>query len=231
MMGDMPEDSKEKTMELGRLRRTIARLRAPDGCPWDREQTHRSIRDCLVEECAELLDAIDREDSDHMREELGDVLVNVLMQARMSEEEGKFDIEDVAREVNEKLIRRHPHVFAKGDAKTSEEVLTKWDAIKKTEHHNGPQGEPPFKYVPPTFSAMLSARAVFKQISKEKMPCEGILDTGKIAADAASLTEESAGARLFDLVAACKLAGIDPESALRGRVEGVKAAVRARMNA
>lgn len=229
MMGGMSDDSKEKTTELGRLRATIARLRAPDGCPWDRAQTHRSICDCLMEECAELLDTIDRDDAPHMREELGDLLVNVLMHARMAEEAGRFDIEDVAREVNEKLIRRHPHVFAQGDAKTSDEVLTRWDEIKKTERHNGPAVQGIFKYLPKELSAMLQARALCKQLSKENLPAEGVVDSSKIAALAKDLTQEKAGAALFDWVAACRLAGIDPESALRRHTGRVKAAVEARV--
>ncbi|HCR37210.1 MAG TPA: MazG family protein, partial [Opitutae bacterium] len=96
---------------LQSLRNTVARLRAPDGCIWDREQTHQSIRDCLVEECAELLDAIDREDYPHMREELGDMLLQVFFHAQIAEEAGRFTIEDIAKEIDDKLIRRHPHIF------------------------------------------------------------------------------------------------------------------------
>ena len=231
MMKRMSAESKEKTTQLGLLRATVERLRAPDGCPWDKEQTHRSICDCLMEECAELLDTIDRDDPAHMREELGDVLVNVLMHARMAEEQGQFDIEDVAREANEKLIRRHPHVFAKAHADTSEEVLKRWDEIKKTEKHNGPVAEGPFKYLPKELSAMLTARALFKQISKEKLPHEGIIDDAAIARQAEGLTEESAGEQLFNLVAACRVAKIDPESALRRRVGAVKAQIKSRLQA
>ncbi len=216
---------------MGRLRATIERLRAPDGCAWDREQTHRSIRDCLIEECAELLDTIDRDDPIHMREELGDVLVNVLMHARMAEEAGQFDIEDVAREVNEKLIRRHPHVFGEASADTSQEVLNRWDEIKKTEKKNGPNTEGPFKYLPKELSALLSARALFKQITKEKMPCEGVVDTAAVTALSENLTEAEAGKMLFDIVAACRLTGIDPESALRGHIAAVKSAIQSRLNA
>ena len=99
------------------LRKTIARLRAPGGCPWDQEQTHASLVRCLIDECSELIDTIDRLDLPHMREELGDVLIQVIFHAQLAEEAGKFDLEDVAREVNEKLIRRHPHVF--GDVKVN----------------------------------------------------------------------------------------------------------------
>src|SRR5580698_9839091 len=112
---------------------TVARLRAPDGCPWDREQTHQTLTRCLIDECSELLDTIDRMDLPHMREELGDVLIQVIFHAQLAEEAGRFDLEDVAREVNEKLIRRHPHVFGDGKLETSAQVLTQWDLIKARE--------------------------------------------------------------------------------------------------
>ena len=95
---------------LHELRATIARLRAPDGCPWDQEQTHESLVRCLIDEVSELIDTIDRADSPHMREELGDVLIQVYFHAQIAEEAGQFDLEDVARDVNEKLVRRHPQL-------------------------------------------------------------------------------------------------------------------------
>ena len=90
---------------------TIAALRAEDGCPWDREQTHESLKECLVEETGEVLDAIDQKDDENLCEELGDVLLQVFMHAQIAAEEGRFTIEDVVRGVNEKMVRRHPHVF------------------------------------------------------------------------------------------------------------------------
>ena len=115
------------------LRQTVARLRAPDGCPWDREQTHQTLARCLIDECSELLDAIERRDLPHMREELGDVLVQVIFHAQLAAEQGEFTFDDVANEINEKLVRRHPHVFGPDRLRTSEEVLVQWDAIKRTE--------------------------------------------------------------------------------------------------
>ncbi|HAZ65184.1 MAG TPA: MazG family protein, partial [Opitutae bacterium] len=99
---------------IDELLATTARLRAPDGCPWDRAQTHRTICDCLVEEVAELLQAIDRDDTPNLREELGDLLFHVVLHAQMASEAGHFSFDDVAREVNEKMVRRHPHVFGDG---------------------------------------------------------------------------------------------------------------------
>ena len=125
------------------LRKTVARLRAPDGCPWDRAQTHQSLADCLVEECSELLDTIDRQDMEHMLEELGDVLLQVVMHAQLAEESKFFDLNQVAKEVNRKLVRRHPHVFGDEKAGNPEEALSRWEAIKATEknHNNKDKAE------------------------------------------------------------------------------------------
>ena len=108
-------------------------LREPGGCPWDREQTHASIRSNMIEEVYEYLEAVDAEDTEGMREELGDILMQIVFHARMAEEAGRFDLQDVIDEVVDKLIRRHPHVFGETKVKGSEEVLVNWEAIKKTE--------------------------------------------------------------------------------------------------
>ena len=199
------------------LRRTVARLRAPGGCPWDIEQTHQSLAVCLVEECAELLDTIDRLDMPHMREELGDVLIQVVFHAQLAEEKGLFDLEAVAREINEKLIRRHPHVFGENKLETSAQVVDQWDKIKAGEKKNGP---PPvaasvFKRQPPALPTLLHALEIYKQVHKKKLPADGLIDEARVAQLAAGLTEEQAGRQFFELAAACRCAGIDPESALR----------------
>ncbi len=112
---------------------TIAALRSENGCPWDRKQTHESLKECLVEETGEVLEAIDKKDDANLCEELGDVLLQVVMHAQIAAEEGRFTIEDVINGVNEKMIRRHPHVF--GDIKVSsvEEGLDLWEQIKQKE--------------------------------------------------------------------------------------------------
>ena len=119
--------------EILRLRELMARLRAPDGCPWDQEQTHQSIARCLVEEASEVLEAIDTENPELLREELGDLLLQVVFHAQIEEEAGRFDLEDVAREISGKLIRRHPHVF--GDPKDKEEnadaVIDRWEKLRQ----------------------------------------------------------------------------------------------------
>lgn len=197
------------------LRETIARLRGPGGCPWDIEQTHQSICDCLVEEVAELLETIDRMDIPHMREELGDLLMHVVMHAQMAEEAGHFNLDDVATEANDKLVRRHPHVFGDLDLEDSDAVLHTWDQIKAQEKKNGVQREGVFKHLPPRLCALLTAREVFKQIEKKQLPAPPAVDKSNIEMISRNLTESEAGRRLFELTAACRQAGIDPESALR----------------
>lgn len=202
------------------LLRTTARLRAPDGCPWDREQTHRSICDCLVEEVCELLQAIDREDDANLREELGDLLFHVVLHAQMASESGKFDFDTVAREVNEKMVRRHPHVFGDGARLAdSESVVRQWEQIKLKEKGSAPSG--PFKELPPALNSVLRAREVWKQVRKKSLNPGDTVDGEKVAAEAARLDEASAGRALFSLVAACRDAGIDPDSALRRHTEHV----------
>jgi XTP/dITP diphosphohydrolase/tetrapyrrole methylase family protein/MazG family protein len=193
---------------------TTARLRAPDGCPWDREQTHRTICDCLIEEVAELVQAIDRNDVANLREELGDLLFHVAMHAQMAAEDGQFTFDDVAREVNEKMVRRHPHVFGDG-AKlgSSDAVVTQWEQIKLKE--KGAKKPTVFKELPPTLNALLTAREVWKQVRKKQLAVGATVDVPAVDAQSKGLTEDSAGSRLFELVAACRDAGIDPDSALR----------------
>lgn len=199
------------------LRETVATLRAPGGCPWDIEQTHQSLSVCLIDECCELLETIDNLDMDHMREELGDVLLQVVMHTQIAEETELFDFDAVCDEVNEKLIRRHPHVFGPDqlNLKDSSAVLNKWDEIKAAEKNgNRPEGKV-FKQLPPALPALLRARDVFKQIQKKNLDPGAFVDGVTIESTAESLNEGSAGKALFELAAACRVAGIDPESALR----------------
>jgi XTP/dITP diphosphohydrolase/tetrapyrrole methylase family protein/MazG family protein len=211
------------------LRQTIARLRAPDGCPWDIEQTHQTLTRCLIDECSELLEAIDRGDLPHMREELGDVLIQVLFHAQIAEEGGHFDLDAVAREVNEKLIRRHPHVFGDRPLETSEQVLVQWDQIKAGEKaRNGTVPEGAFKNLPPRLPALMFAEAVWKQIEKKRLPAEGVVDEAQVAALGAQLDDETLGRMLFEAAAAARTRGLDPEGALRRHSERVMRDVEAR---
>lgn len=207
---------------IDHLLTTTARLRAPDGCPWDREQTHRTICDCLVEEVAELVQAIDRNDDANLREELGDLLFHIAMHTQMASEAGKFTFDDVAREVNEKMIRRHPHVFGDG-AKlgTADAVVTQWEQIKLKE--KGAQKPTVFKDLPPSLNAILTAREVWKQVRKKQLDAGATVAVAQVDAQAQGLTEEAAGQKLFELIAACRDAGIDPDSALRRQTAKVVA--------
>ena len=129
----------EKHREFADFVDTIAALRAPDGCPWDIEQTHRSISRNMLEEAYEAVEAIEADDMTHLREELGDVLLQVVLQAQIAQDAGEFTIDDVCGDVNEKIIRRHPHVFGDKTAHTPSEVLDSWDEIKRDERKEAAQ--------------------------------------------------------------------------------------------
>lgn len=207
---------------IDELRHTIARLRGKDGCPWDQEQTHQSLGRCLIDECCELLDTIDRLDLPHMREELGDVLIQVIFHAQLAQEAGQFDLEEVAREVNEKLIRRHPHVFGEGKLETSEQVLAQWEQIKAAEKKNGGAAAPRvFKGLPPRLPALMYAESVWKQLGKKGLAAESGVDAGRVARLAAELDPETLGRMLFEITAAAQSMGLDPEGSLRRHADGL----------
>jgi MazG family protein len=121
------------TSPVDRLRNIVAQLRSPEGCPWDREQTHESLKPHLVEECYELIDAIDAGDDKEMKEELGDLLLQVVLHSQMASEEGRFSMDDVATVIADKLVHRHPHVFGENKLPDSEAVLRQWEVIKRAE--------------------------------------------------------------------------------------------------
>lgn len=123
--------------ELEKLRAIVARLRAPEGCPWDREQTNDSLLPALLEEAYEVAGAVRTRDDANLREELGDLLLLIMMHSQIASEENRFGLDDVAREISEKLVRRHPHVFGDSTARGSEQVLKQWEAIKQTEKKGG----------------------------------------------------------------------------------------------
>lgn len=203
---------------INELRQTIARLRAPGGCPWDQEQTHASLVRCLIDEVSELIDTIDRLDLPHMREELGDVLIQVVFHAQLAEEGGHFTLDDVAREVNEKLIRRHPHVFGnEGKLQTAGDVIVKWEEIKAQEKalKPTPASVSVFKELPPRLPSLMFAEAVWKQIEKKHLSVQGVVDRQAVEELAANLDEAALGRRLFELTAAARKRGLDPEGALR----------------
>lgn len=199
------------------LIRTVAALRdAESGCPWDVEQDHQSLAECLVDECCELLQTIDRLDMSHMEEELGDVLLQVVMHAQIAKEAGHFNFDAVCALVNEKLIRRHPHVFGDQSLSDSDAVLRQWDAIKAAEKKRGPQQSGRFKNLPNQLPALMYAKDVFKQIEKQEMDADAVIDPAGIKKAGDSFADEDElGKQLFEIAAACRGKKIDPESALR----------------
>ncbi len=206
--------------EIQRLREIVAKLRAPDGCPWDIEQTHQSLSRCLIEETSEVLETIDDLDMPAMREELGDLLLQVVMHSQIAEESESFDLEDVAREINEKLIRRHPHVFGEGaELQSADEVLSRWDEIKAAE--KAAKGLPAnerkiFRDLPPRLPALLFALDVFKRAEKAGLTEKASLCNERGNDETHAISDESKlGRELFLLVTDCRKAGVDPESALR----------------
>lgn len=145
---------------------TIEALRAPDGCPWDREQTHRSIAHNMIEEAYEAVDAIEADDVAHLREELGDVLLQVVLQSQIAADAGEFTVDDVCADVNEKMIRRHPHVFGDVRAENANEVLDLWDRVKLGERtDDSPAAQPVglLDGVPKSFPALMQAQKVSRK--------------------------------------------------------------------
>ena len=148
----------------------IKLLRSENGCPWDRVQTHESLKPCMMEEAAELLASIRIYDqtgnAENMQEELGDVLLQVVMHAEIASEEGLFTMEDVIDEVSSKMVRRHPHVFGTANAQTPDEVLVNWEEIKKEEKKDKEWAESPLREIPRELPALTRAVKVWKKIDK-----------------------------------------------------------------
>ena len=214
--------------EFDRLVRTMWRLRQPDGCPWDREQTHRSITKHMVEEAYEAVEAIEADDRAHLVEELGDVLEQVVLHAQISADEGAFTIDDVVRGLNEKLVRRHPHVFgAHAAAGDGGEVQDIWDDVKAAERaasgeKDAPQGL--LDSVPRSLPALMQAQKISKRAAKAGFEWETVADVwDKVAEERAEFEREAPGSDaralefgdlLFALVNVARREGIDAEEAL-----------------
>ena len=211
---------------------TVAKLRDPDtGCPWDIEQSHQSITDCLIDECCELLQTIDRLDMEHMEEELGDVLLQVIFHAQIAKDNGHFDFDSVCEVLNEKLVRRHPHVFGdKKDLSNSESVLERWELIKSKEKKRGFVAKGLFKDLPPQLPALMFAEDVHKQIVKKSIDASEFYDSYLITmlTETQFKDESAIGALLFNLVAWCKDNKIEPESALRRYAQNVVDSIESR---
>ncbi len=199
----------------------MARLRAPGGCPWDREQNFDSIKPYLLEETYEVMDAIDSRDWKGLAEELGDLLLQSVFFAQMASEEGRFDISDSLEAINSKLVRRHPHVFGDGAAKTSDDVKRKWDEIKKTEKPR-PQGL--LAGVPRTLPALVEAQQIASRAATAGFDwknVEQVFDKLKEeqaelhAASTPDQKEDELGDMLFVMVNIARFLKVDPEQALR----------------
>ena len=201
MTSDVPGDGRGR--RLLDLVEVMDRLRAE--CPWDREQTHRSLATYLLEETYEVLEALDTGDRDHLREELGDLLLQVYFHARIaSEDEGGFDIDDVAGGIADKLVYRHPHVFAGLEVADADEVDRNWDRLKAAEK----QRASVLEGIPAALPALAYADKVVGRLAKA-----GALDDEPVVAEPADV-----GERLLGLVREARVLGVDPEQALRDAV-------------
>lgn len=200
-------------------------LRSPGGCPWDREQTHRSIRNNFLEETYEAVEAIDREDRDLLKEELGDVLLQVVFHARLEEEKGSFNFADVVDGVVRKLVERHPHVFGTATAADGEEAYASWEEVKKRSHGRTTDSQT-LESVSKTLPALMRAQRVQKKAAKarkmdETLPgalfqLEDAAGKLKQAADSGKTAEcaGKVGKLLFSAVAVSRLLGVESEQAL-----------------
>ena len=155
---------------------TIAALRAPDGCPWDREQTHGSIASNMLEEAYEAVDAIEAGSVAHLREELGDVLLQVVLQSQIAADAGEFTIDDVCRDINAKMVRRHPHVFGDASATDANEVLDLWDQVKLQEKPTDAEATGLLDGVPRSFPALMQAQKLSRKAAAAGFEWEGVDD-------------------------------------------------------
>jgi MazG family protein len=211
----------DPAVQLARLRAIMHRLRAPGGCPWDAEQTHESLIPNLIEEAYETVDTIQRADYGHLREELGDLLLQVVFHSELAAEAGRFNLDDVAREISDKLVRRHPHVFGDSAAATTDAVLQQWDQIKRGE--KGDEEKPYLHGIGKGLPALLRAVKLQKKAAKVGFdwPDEaGVVD--KLLEEVAELREaleadepaavaEELGDVLFSLVNLTRFRKLDPE--------------------
>jgi tetrapyrrole methylase family protein/MazG family protein len=205
----------------------MARLRGEDGCPWDREQTSESIKPYLVEETYEVLEAIDEQDPAKLKEELGDLMLQIVFHAQMAEEAGAFTVRDVLAAINDKLVRRHPHVFGDVKADTAQEVLFNWEQIKQTERRREKGQASLLDGVPRELPALLrahrlqekasrvgfdwqEAQEVFRKVEEELAELRAAMQ-----GQAAERVEAELGDLLFALVNLSRFLAVNPEEALR----------------
>lgn len=225
MTDDEMISCKEPARQLERLRSIMKRLREPGGCLWDAEQTHESIIGEMIEESYEVVDAIQQGDWNHLREELGDVLLQVVFHAQIAREDGLYDLDDIACELNDKLVRRHPHVFAASQVRDTDGVLTQWDQIKRQERKA--EKAHFLDSVGKGLPSLLKAKKLQKKAAKAGFDwpdTDGVI--AKIREELAESEEtlaypdddprvqEELGDLLFSVVNLCRKRGVDPEIAL-----------------
>ncbi len=228
-----PAPSEETVRLFDDFVRLIARLRAPGGCPWDREQTHASVKPMTIEEAYEVAEAIDLGDDPALAGELGDLLLQVVFHADIARERGAFDIDTVLRRVSEKMVRRHPHVFGDDKASTSGEVLRNWEALKQAERAAQGKDDQTASLLDGVSKGIPAILEAFQMTTKASRVgfdwpdyggAEAKLDeevaelreaTSRETADALAVQEEI-GDLLFVAVNLARLRGVDPESALKG---------------
>ncbi len=203
------------------LHQIVARLRAPGGCPWDREQTHQSIKRHLIEEAYEAVDSLDRGNPDDMREELGDVLLQVYLHAQMAEEAGQFTLEDIYDTLTAKLIRRHPHVFGDVIAETASVVLENWDQIKSRERRErgDPDEENPLGRIPADLPALARAQMLIRRAARAGIDLSNVHTIDGAPDRPAPASEPEFAEALFALAAEAARSGIDAEGALRAATQ------------
>lgn len=207
----------KKKPAINELLTVMARLRSPKGCPWDREQTHRSLRFHAVEEVYELIDAIEAGDDSEIVEELGDLLLQVVFHCQLARERRAFDFEKVAQCITEKLIRRHPHVFGDVKVKDVDEVWANWEKIKKAEKHGTHRARPSaLDGIPRHLPALLRAEKLVKKARKAKLiPVERKQRSRAVLAKA-----------LFEICAEAQARGWSAEEALRAEIRRRERALR-----
>lgn len=214
----------KKKSAIDDLLAVMARLRAPDGCPWDREQNHMSLRFHAVEEVYELMDAIEAGDDHEMMEELGDLLLQVVFHCQLARERRAFDFEKVARHIVDKLIRRHPHVFGDAKVKDVEGVWTQWDKIKRAEKEGTRHARPSaLDGIPKHLPALLRAEKLVKKARKA-----GLAANRARRNEQRGPTKSAVAKRLFALTQYAQQRGWSAESLLRGEIQKAERTLRRR---
>ena len=209
-------------LEILKLEKTVEQLRSPNGCPWDKQQNHDSIKNYLIEEAYELIDAIDHNNWENLKEELGDVLFQIVFHCQMAKEQGLFEMKDVIAYVNEKMIRRHPHVFQDKPTDDVDEVLTRWEEIKKSEkNHQNRQSV--LDGIPSSLPALHKTFKALKKAIKHKLEIiqseKELTEKIKTIINKKTLTQEDLSQLLFICVQLSELHQTNPEELLREELQ------------